>query len=103
MEWSANLAYVIGLITTDGNLSKNGRHISLASKDIEQIKTFAEILGLKNKIGLKRSSYNPSGKYYQIQFGNVKLYRFLQSIGLTPNKTKTVGSLNIPNNYFADF
>ncbi len=103
MVWSADFAYVVGLLTTDGSLSIDGRHINLTSKDIDQIKTFAKILGLKNKIGLKSSTYNPKGIYYQIQFGNVELYRFLLSIGLTPNKTKTLGSLKIPDKYFADF
>ena len=103
MKWTAEFAYAVGLITTDGSLSIDGRHINLTSKDLDQIQTFARILNLKNKIGSKRSSYNPLGKYYQIQFGDVKLYRFLQSIGLTPNKTKTLGSLKIPDKYFADF
>jgi hypothetical protein len=31
------------------------------------------------------------------------LYRFLLLIGLTPNKTKTIGKLNIPDRYFVDF
>lgn len=103
MRWSSDLAYAIGLITTDGSLSIDGRHINLASKDIEQIETFARLLQLKNKIGQKKSSFNPNGKYFQIQFGNVKLYRFLLTVGLTPNKTKTLGSLKIPDRYFADF
>ena len=103
MVWRSGLAYAIGLLTTDGSLSIDGRHINLTSKDIDQIKTFARILGLKNKIGLKLSSYNPMGKYYQIQFGNVELYKFLLSVGLTPNKTKTLGSLEIPDKYFGDF
>lgn len=103
MLWGAGLAYAVGLITTDGSLSVDGRHINLTSKDIAQIQTFAEILSLKNKIGLKHSSYNPNGKYYQIQFGNVKLYKFLVSIGLTPNKTKTLGVLKVPDKFFADF
>ena len=93
MRWSSNLAYVIGLIVTDGNLSKDGRHIELTSKDRDQIETFSRILNLENKIGHKKSGYNPSGVYYRIQFGNVKLYRFLIKIGLTPNKTKTIGIL----------
>lgn len=101
--WNANLAYIVGLITTDGSLSKDGRHINLTSKDIEQINTFARILNLNNKVGEKNSSFNPEGKYYQIQFGNVKLYKFLLSIGLTPNKTKTLGRLKVPDRYFADF
>ena len=103
MDWSADFAYAVGLLTTDGSLSIDGRHINLTSKDIDQIKTFARILGLKNKIGLKSSTYNPEGIYYQIQFGNVKLYRFLLSIGLTPNKTKSLRKLKIPDKYFADF
>ena len=103
MVWSAKLAYAIGLITTDGSLSIDGRHINLTSKDIDQIRTFAKILGLKNKIGLKYSSYKKDKEYYQIQFGNVKFYRFLMKIGLTPHKTKTIGSVAIPKPYFADF
>lgn len=103
MEWTPELAYAVGLITTDGSLSSDGRHINLTSKDIDQIKNFAEILSLKNKIELKKSSYNPNGTYYQIQFGNVRLYRFLQEIGLFPNKSKSLGALKIPRKYFADF
>lgn len=103
MHWTANLSYTIGLITTDGNLSKDGRHLNLTSKDTEQLETFAKLLNLTNKIGEKKSLFNPKGKYYQIQFGNVELYKFLLSIGLTPNKTKTLGALIIPDKFFPDF
>lgn len=33
IKWSPKFAYCIGLITSDGNLSKDGRHISFTSKD----------------------------------------------------------------------
>lgn len=102
MRWSANLAYAVGLITTDGCLSKDGRHIDLTSKDLDQLQTFAKILNLKNKIGLKTSGFS-SRKYFHIQFGNVKFYRFLIKIGLTPAKSKTLGALKVPPRYFADF
>lgn len=103
MLWSNDFAYAVGLITTDGSLSIDGRHLNLTSKDLEQIQNFAKILNLKNKIGLKSSSYAVGKKYYNLQFGNVKLYRFLLSIGLLPNKTKILGKLSIPDRYFADF
>lgn len=103
MVWTRDLAYVVGLIVTDGSLSKDGRHIVFVSKDLDQIETFARILNLNNKIAIKKSSYNPLGRYYSIQFGNVKLYRFLLTIGLTPNKTKTIGTLLIPDKVFPDF
>lgn len=103
MRWSNNLAYVIGLITTDGNLSKDGRHINLTSKDLEQIYNFKKVLNLKNKISLKKSSYTGLKKYYFLQFGNIRLYRFLLSIGIMPNKTKILADLIIPKKYFADY
>jgi len=53
MDWSNNLAYAVGLIATDGSLSKDGRHINLTSKDLGQIQNFAKILNLKNRIGIK--------------------------------------------------
>lgn len=103
MRWSKGLAYVIGLITTDGNLSSDKRHLAFVSKDIEQIILFAKILKLKNKISPHQSSYNPSGKYFHIQFSNVGLYRFLTDLGLSPNKSHTIGELKIPPKYFTDF
>lgn len=102
MRWSSDLAYAVGLITTDGNLSKDGRHIDLTSKDLEQIKTFLKALDFDYKISSKLSGYSDK-KYYRTQFSNVKFYRFLLKIGLTPAKSKTIGVLKIPDKYFADF
>ena len=103
MKWSSNFAYALGLLTTDGNLSKDGRHFDFTSKDLDQVQNFAKALGLRNKIGLKSSSYGRSKNYHRIQFGDVKLYRFLVSIGLHPNKSKTLAELTIPDKYFVDF
>ena len=102
-EWSPKLAYAIGLITTDGNLSPDGRHLSFISKDISLLKTFKRCLGLKNKIGQRRSGYTGKKDCHHVQFGNIVLYRWLLNIGLMPNKTKVVGTLKIPNQYFFDF
>lgn len=103
MRWSSNFAYCVGLITTDGSLSKDGRHIVLVSKDPEIIRNFARVLHLKNKVSKKHSGYVKEKIYYFIQFGDVRLYRFLKIIGLHPNKTKSLKSLNVPDEYFADF
>jgi len=100
--WSADLAYVVGLITTDGNLSSDGRHLEFTSKDMDQLETFKRILKLKNRIGWKTSGYS-SKRYPHIQFGNVKLYRWLVQIGLMPNKSKRLGTLAVPDLYFFDF
>lgn len=101
-EWSNDLAYIVGLMTTDGNLSIDGRHISFTSKDIQLIKTFKKCLGIKNKIGLKTSGFSEK-KYPHIQFGDINFYKWLVGIGLTPHKSKTLGKLEIPDKYFFDF
>jgi hypothetical protein len=103
MFWSNNFAYAVGLLTTDGSLSIDGRHLDLTSKDREQIVNFINILNLTNKIGTKTSGSTLDRKYYRVQFGNVKLYRFLCTVGLSPRKTHTIGSLAIPKKYFFDF
>ena len=103
IKWTPDFAYAIGLLTTDGNLSKDGRHIEFTSKDIQLIKIFKECMCLTNvKIGLKTSGFTQK-RYPHIQFSNVKLCKWLSTIGLTPNKTKTMGSLKIPDRYFFDF
>ncbi len=102
-KWSGDLAYAIGLLATDGSLSKDGRHFDFTSKDKGLVKTFAECLGLKNKIGRKTSGFTGRRNYYHIQFGDINFYRWCLKIGLTPNKSKTIKGLEVPNKYFFDF
>jgi len=103
MYWSRDFAYVVGLITADGCLSKDGRHIDFTSKDFEQVENFKKILNLSVKIGLKHVGGHPKVDYPRIQFGNIKLYKFLLSIGLHPHKSKTIKEVLVPDKYFADF
>jgi len=102
-EWSPELAYAIGLIATDGNLSSDQRHIYMTSKDEEMILNFKKCLKLDNKIGKKARGGSIDKKYFVLQFGDKNFYDFLLGIGLTPAKSKTLGILNIPQVYFADF
>lgn len=96
------MAYAIGLITTDGNLSPDGRHFDFTSNDVDLIETFKYCLNLTNRIGRKKSTY--TGKLaHRIQFGDVFLYHKLIEIGLMPNKSRVVGVLNIPDKFFFDF
>lgn len=99
--WNSNLAYAVGLITTDGSLSKDGRHIDFTSKDFVQVQNLLNCLGLKTKISGKKSG---SGKLsYRAQIGNVEFYRFLESIGLFPKKSLLLGSISVPSEFFGDF
>lgn len=97
-QWTPKLAYAVGLLVTDGNLSKDGRHINMRSAEVKQLKTFAGCLDLKNKIG-----HTHGDRAYRIQFSNVQLYNWFLKIGLFPAKTYTIGKINVPDQYFRDF
>lgn len=102
--WSPELAYAVGLITTDGCLSPDGRHLTLVSKDIEQLQNMKRILGLKVKIGSCHAGRKEEGRSCtRIQWGDVVLYRFLMDIGLMPNKSLIIAKVAIPDEYFFDF
>ncbi len=103
IKWSSNLAYAIGLIATDGYVSSDGRHISFTSKDIEQINNYQEALGIKCNIGKKNSGSNKEKKYYVLQFSDIFFYKFLESIGIKSAKSKKIGIVKIPSEYFFDF
>ncbi len=103
LSWTHDLAYVVGLLTSDGNLSPDGRHINLTSRDKELVEYARTILGLTNKIGKKGRGGSLTKDYYVLQFGSIQFYSFLLKIGLTPAKSKTLGPLAIPQHYFCDF
>jgi len=103
IKWSANFAYAIGLLATDGSLSKDKYHICFTSKDKEQIDNFKKCLNIRRiKIGINFGK-DKIHFAYRSQFGDVSFYKFLLSIGLTPNKSKTIGKILVRQNYFFDF
>lgn len=77
--------------------------MSLTTKDLEQALNFKRCLGLDVKIGLKGSGKSTEKKYYHVQFGDTIFYKYLESIGLSPAKSKIIGAIDIPDKYFFDF
>ena len=102
IKWSSNFAYAIGLIASDGNVSKDGRHITFVSKDREQVENFAKCLDIENKVSLHKSG-STSRNSFRIQFGDVTFINFLKKIGITSAKSKTIWKISIPKEYFFDY
>jgi intein/homing endonuclease len=101
--WSANFAYGIGLMASDGSISSSGRHISFASKDLEQINNFLKALNISDiKIG-KVLAGDKKSRSLRVQFGDILFCNFLKEIGILQNKSKTIGRLKIPQKYLFDF
>ncbi len=103
LAWNNNFAYIIGVITTDGNLSSDLRHLIITSKDYEMVFNCRKHLGISNKISRTARGGSREKKYYMLQFGDKNFFEFLLRLGLTPRKSKTMAKLEIPKKYFADF
>lgn len=100
--WRPDLAYAVGLIATDGNLSSRGFHICLVSRDIDQLNTFRRILGIRNTIGSHRGGF-ARRPVFRVTLGDRLFHEWLTNIGVTPRKSHTIGALAIPDDYFRDF
>ncbi len=100
-EWSPNLAYAVGLITTDGNLSNDGRHMSVVSKDYDLLETLRDCLGIDNAI--TRTTNSTGLHYNRLQWGDRNFYDWLLGIGLMPAKSLQLDSIAVPDEYMADF
>lgn len=64
-----------------------------------------KLLGLNYKIGAKTRGtdiYRKTTSHY-LQFSDISFYRFLQSVGLTPNKSLTIKSVKVPDQFFRHF
>ncbi len=102
VEWSTDFAYAIGLIATDGCLGRNGRSLDFSSVDIEQIENFKCALHINSVIG-KKLSGKGDRVCYRIQISDRYFCDFLNEIGIRSAKSKTLGRLDVPHDYFFDF
>lgn len=99
--WSANVAYVVGLIATDGNLGRKRASISVVSKDIDLLETVRRCLGLTAPVKPHVGGYGTI--CHHIVWRDRAFYDWLLRLGLTPAKSLTLGPLMIPDEFFADF
>ncbi|TRZ80566.1 hypothetical protein D4R86_04125 [bacterium] len=103
IKWSSDFAYAVGLIASDGCLSKDGSHISFHSKEIELINKFKYALDLDNKPYRVARGGEQEKKYFVLAFGDKIFHQYLNGIGITSAKSKTIKAVDVPDNFFADF
>jgi hypothetical protein len=97
--WSADLAYIVGLIATDGCLYQDGRHLTITSKDLDLLETARRCLGVTARIALMK---NPR-PCHRLQWSDALFHRWLTDIGLMPAKSLRLGPLAVPDEWFRDF
>jgi hypothetical protein len=99
IEWSAEMAYIVGLTATDGCLGTGNRAITFTSADRQLVETYRHLLGRSNKIGEQPTK--AGGTVYRVQFKDARLYAWLQSVGLMSRKSLTLGAIEVPDEFLA--
>jgi hypothetical protein len=99
--WSADLAWLVGLIATDGNLGRTGRRLSISSMDVQLLDTARRCLGITNRVTPASGGWGRGG--FRVQWCGGAFHRWLAGLGLTPRKSLTLGPLAVPDEFFADF
>lgn len=99
-DWSGGMAYVVGLIATDGCLLSGRRRIHFKSADRELVALYLRLLRRSNTIATERT--RQGGIAYKTQIADAALYDWLIGIGLTPRKSLTMGPLAVPDEFVVD-
>jgi hypothetical protein len=99
-SWSGKLAWLVGLIATDGNLGRTGRRLSISSGDLQLLDTARRCLGITNRLTWSTGGWGAG--CLRLQWGGGAFHRWLVGLGLTPRKSLTLGALAIPDAFFAD-
>jgi hypothetical protein len=95
LEWSDEMAYVVGLTAADGCLFTGVRKINFKSEDRQLVATYLHLLGRTNRINEQRTRTGSIA--YFAQFHDSRLYCWFISVGLTPRKSLTLGGLAVPD------
>ena len=101
LEWTADRAYAVGLIATDGNLSRKPGRVSITSNDVDLLDAVRQRLDLSAQIRPHGGGYGR--RCHRLAWSDLQFYKWLLDIGLTPAKSLTLGSLAIPKQHFVDF
>jgi len=97
-SWSPKMAYVLGLVITDGCISKTGV-ISLCMNDKELLEKVKKVMGSAHNI--TPSKHQKALYYYH--FAREKLVKDLEKLYVVPRKSLIVKFPEVPGAYLPDF
>jgi len=97
-KWSPEMAYVLGLIATDGCVSKSGT-VSLCINDKDLLERVKEAMGSAHTI----KYYGHQEGLYSFNFSRQKLRTDLNRLGIFPNKSLNIRFPDVPDAFLVDF
>lgn len=97
-KWSAEMAYVLGFILTDGCV--NGNSFSIAQKDKAVLERINDAMGSNYPIKWRK---NGSSYLYTLNVSRKKMVADLVALGITEKKSLTVDFPPVPTEYLPHF
>lgn len=102
-EWGDDMAYVLGFLFADGNITKSkrgGHYVSLYAMDRDLLSAI-KIAMKSDHMLAKRTAQ--SGSVYRIQIGSKELVADLERLGLKEAKARRMEFPKVPSNYLPHF
>jgi hypothetical protein len=89
------MAYVLGVIFTDGNMNPGSKRLSIAQKEPELLNKVSKLMNCDMKLSHSKKR-GIAGAVYRFDICREKIYDDLINLGLSPRKSKTIEFPNIP-------
>lgn len=105
-EWSHELAYFLGWMASDGNISEENNTFRITSTDIEHLESLFSLFSYGWKTSIREwktkehSHYLPAGT---ISIAREDIMNKLIDYGIPPNKSLIMKMPYIPSKYMRDF
>lgn len=104
--WTPAMAYVLGIVYTDGCLAKSIApvkfRITISQKESELLEKVRVLMG-SNALIRYRPARGIAGALHTMLIDNLDIYRDLQALGLTENKSLTLRFPKIPSGLLKHF
>jgi len=104
-KWSKEMAWVLGIIATDGNIKRNFSRVRIGLQDKDILIKINKMM--ESNYPIRKIDFNKyegwGTWYYQIDICRIKICRDLVELGITPRKSQTIKFPSIPKNYLYDF
>jgi len=105
-EWAHELAYFLGWMASDGNITNNLKNFRITSTDIEHLENLFSMFSYGWTVSIrkwkkeKEINYKPAGT---IAIARRDIVNKLIYYGITPKKSLTIKMPNVPGKYLRDF
>ncbi len=100
-SWSPEMAYVLGVLATDGNVRHNTVRLSLT--DLELVEKVRSLMGSDHPIRQVAPKGYSRKVQYHLQISSIELAATLTKLGITPRKSRSLAFPEMPKDCIRHF